>query len=89
MKGVVCRMKTKLEKPSAETMVRTIALAVVMINQCLIICGREALPFAEDEIYSGVSAAASVIVSLWAWWKNNSFTAAAKAADALKDNIKE
>ena len=81
-------MKIKLEKPNADTVVRTIALAAVMANQCMLLFGIEALPFTDDEIYSGISAAATVVVSVWAWWKNNSFTEAAKAGDVLKDEVK-
>ena len=81
-------MKKKLEKPNADSVVRTIALVAVLANQCMVMFGRESLPFTDDEIYSGISAAATAVVSIWAWWKNNSFTAAAKAGDVLKDEVK-
>lgn len=33
------------------------------------------------EFYQGLSAVVTVVVSLWSWWKNNSFTAKAIRAD--------
>ncbi|MFR4021356.1 MAG: phage holin [Clostridia bacterium] len=37
-----------------------------------------ALDFKTDQ---GLSAVVTVVVSLWSWWKNNSFTAKAIRAD--------
>lgn len=68
-------------KPSVETIARTIALALVLANQIIVMFGGDALPWTQDEMYAGVSAALTVVVSLWTWWKNNSFTLAAIEAD--------
>lgn len=70
------------------TIARTIAVICVLINQFLVIFGKEKLPFTEDEIYQGVSMVLSIIATLWAWWKNNSFTESAITADNLKDALK-
>lgn len=43
--------------------------------------GRTPLPYTEEEFYQGLSAVVTVVVSLWSWWKNNSFTAKAIRAD--------
>ena len=71
------------------TIARTVAVVGVLINQFLVIFGKEKLPFKEDEIYQGVSMVLSVGATLWAWWKNNSFTAEAQAGDNLKNALKE
>ena len=71
------------------TIARTVAVIGVLINQFLMIFGKEKLPFTEDEIYQGVSMILSVGATLWAWWKNNSFTAEAQAGDNLKNALKE
>ena len=68
-------MKRKIEKG---TIVRTVVLAVALVNQGLTISGRNPLPFTNEEVGQGVS---MIVTSLWAWWKNNSFTQAAIAAD--------
>ena len=70
-----------MKKISADTIARTIVLALALINQILAIAGREVLPFAEDDIYQLVSLIATVVTSAVAWWKNNSFTAKAIEAD--------
>lgn len=71
-------MKRKIEKG---TIVRTAVLAVALVNQGLTISGRNPLPFTNEEVGQGVSMVLTVGASLWAWWKNNSFTQAAITAD--------
>lgn len=69
------------------TIARTIAVFAVLINQFLIMFGKEQLPFTEDEIYQGVSMFLTVCATLWAWWKNNSFTSKAIEADKYKESL--
>lgn len=77
-----------MRKIDREVIIRTIVLVIVLFNQLLVAYGKEKLPFTEDEIYSGVSSIATVLVSIWAWWKNNSFTEAAIEGDKLKNQLK-
>ena len=70
------------------TVVRTVCLALALINNLLTMTGANPLPFSDEEIYSGVSALVTVAASLWAWWENNSFTKAAIAADEEYERIK-
>lgn len=76
------------KKVSVETIIRTIVLAVTLVNQVLTMFGKNPLPFAEDELYALLSTAATIAATLWAWWKNNSFTAAAIEADEYLAGIK-
>lgn len=71
-------MRKKIEKG---TIVRTAVLLFALANQTLTISGHNPLPFSEDEVGQAVSMVLTVGASLWAWWKNNSFTQAAIAAD--------
>lgn len=72
-------------KVSKETIVRTVVLFVALLNTVLNACGKNPLPFSDDEVYTGVSAVVATVAAIWAWWKNNSFTAAAvKAEEVLK-----
>lgn len=72
-------------KVSKETIARTVVLFVALLNTVLNACGKNPLPFSDDEVYTGVSAVVATVAAVWAWWKNNSFTAAAvKADDVLK-----
>lgn len=71
-----------------ETIIRAIVLFVTLVNTILTMIGKNPLPFAEDELYTWLSAAASVAATLWAWWKNNSFTSAAITADEYMAELK-
>ena len=71
-------MKKKIE---TGTIVRTVALLFALVNQVLTMAGKAPLPFTNEEIAEGFSMVLTVGASLWAWWKNNSFTQAAIEAD--------
>lgn len=70
-------------KVSKETIVRTVVLFVALLNTVLNACGKNPLPFSDDEVYTGVSAVVATVAAVWAWWKNNSFTVAAVKADEI------
>lgn len=71
-------MKKKIEKG---TIVRTAVLLFALANQALTISGHNPFPFSEEEVGQAVSMVLTVGASLWAWWKNNSFTQDALQAD--------
>ena len=77
-----------MKKVSKETLLRTVILAITLINSVLIMLGKNPLPFSENEIYQAISAVCTVAASLWAWWKNNSFTNAAIRADEYMNALK-
>ncbi len=79
----------KKEKITAATVARTICLLLALVNQGLAIAGRSPLPIEDDTVAQIVSLAATVVTSLVAWWKNNSFTRAAIAGDAAMKAYKE
>ena len=60
------------------TIARTAALIVALINLVLTIFGLNPIPFSNEEVYAGVTTFLTVIVSLWAWWKNNNVTKTAQ-----------
>lgn len=72
-----------------ETVIRTIVLIIALINSILTMCNINPLPFSDEQIYQGVSAIVTIAATLWAWWKNNSFTKEAIEADEYKKKIKE
>ena len=79
-------MKTNI---SAATIARTAALALALTNQLLSACGKPLLPIQSDQLEHLVTAGITTVTSLIAWWKNNSFTAAALEADKAYDRIKK
>ena len=76
-------------KISKETIVRTIILIVALVNQVLTAAGKNPLPFSVEVLYPGLTAVFTVAASAWAWWKNNSFTQNAIAADEYKAQLNE
>lgn len=79
-------MKTNI---SAGTIARTLCLALALVNQVLTVTGHAVLPIDDDTINQAVSLAFTVGASAAAWWKNNSFTRAARAADEYMAALKE
>lgn len=77
------------EKTTKGTIVRTIVLFVAVINHFLTLFGHSVLPFDEDSVNEIVSTVFMAVVSIWTWWKNNSFTPAAKEADKYMKSLKE
>ena len=77
-------------KIKKDTIIRTIILALALINQILTSIGYKIIPVTEDQLAEFLSLAFTIGASLWAWWKNNSFTKnAIKADEVLKELKKE
>lgn len=72
-----------------QAIVRLVVLVILLINQALIVFGLNPLPFSEEQIFEAVSSVATVVVALWAWWKNNSITKEAQEADEYLQELKE
>ena len=70
------------------TVIRSIVLALALINQLLIACGKSPIEIGEEDITILVSTIATVASAIWAWWKNNSFTKNAIRADKFLDDLK-
>lgn len=68
-------------KITVGTIVRTVVLAVALVNQILVASGHSVIPIQDEEWEALITTGATVITALIAWWKNNSFTAAARIGD--------
>lgn len=75
-------------KITAETIARTIVLALALLNQVLAICGKGQIQIAENDIYQIVSLTFTAVAAVWSWWKNNSFTQNAIKADEYLNELK-
>lgn len=73
-------------KVSKATIIRTICLVLALANHLLTATGHSVLPISDDQVQEIVSWLFTVIMALINWWKNNSFTKAALAAD---ENLKK
>jgi len=75
-------------KIEADTIARTIVLALALLNQILAVMGRGTIDIAESDVYQIASLVATIVSAIWAWWKNNSFTRHAILADEYLDKLR-
>ena len=75
-------------KISAGTIARTACLLLALTNQILSACGKPMLPIESATVEQLVTAGITTVAALIAWWKNNSFTQAALAADEVYEQKK-
>ena len=75
-------------KISAGTIARTACLLLALTNQILSACGKPVRPIESATVEQLVTAGITTVAALVAWWKNNSFTAAAIQADKTYDRLK-
>lgn len=69
---------------SKDTWVRIIALFVILANQVSIsFFNFQLVPFDDEQVYEEVSTVSTIVVTVWAAWRNNSFTKEAQEADKL------
>lgn len=81
-----------LEGVSASVMVRMAMTVILAINILLGYLGWHIIPLSEGEVGSIVDAViviATAVVWAWGWWKNNSFTINAQAADQVLKELNE
>ena len=75
-------------KIKTDTIVRTIVLTLALINQILTSTGPSVIPVSDEQITELITLVITIGASLWAWWKNNSFTQKALKADEVLDELK-
>ena len=71
-----------------DTIIRTIVLVIALVNQILTSTGHSVLPFNDEEISELIALVITIGASVWAWWKNNSFTKNAIEADKVLESMK-
>lgn len=74
---------------SAGTAARTACLLLALTNQVLSAMGKPVLPIESTTVEQLVTAGITTVAALINWWKNNSFTAAAVAADSYMARLKQ
>ncbi len=75
-------------KVSKGTIVRTAVLILALINQLLSVLNIDVLPITNEQVQEVITMGMTLAASVWAWWKNNSFTEAAIKADEMLGNEK-
>ena len=73
---------------TAGTIARTAVLLLALTNQMLSAMGKSPLPIESTTVEQLVTAGITTVAALINWWKNNSFTKEAIAADKEYDRLK-
>lgn len=75
-------------KVQADTIARTIILALALINQILSATGHAVIPIQDADIETLVSTAFTVVIAVINWWFNNSYTQPALYGDSMMEDAK-
>ena len=77
-----------MKNTNVGTIIRTVLIIIALINQGLLIAGKNPLPFEDDQITQVISFGFTTVTALIAWWKNNNFSREAKEAQHYLDALK-
>lgn len=72
-----------------DTIIRTVVLVLALVNQGLTMAGHSVLPIEDEQVTELLTLLFTIGSSVWAWWKNNSFTKSAIEADEYMHNLKK
>ena len=75
-------------KISKGTIIRTICLILALVNLTLETFGKRIIPITDDQISELITLIFTIVTSLTAFWKNNSFTQEAIIADGILHDMK-
>ena len=73
---------------SVGTIARTVALILALANQTLSMLGKPVIPVDDKAVETAITLVFTIVTSIVAWWKNNSFTPEAIEADELLAELK-
>lgn len=71
------------------TLIRTIATVILIVNVVLKSLGKQIIDIDEASISSGIEAIVSILIIACGFWKNNSFTKNAIAADVYLEELRK
>ncbi|WP_423404945.1 phage holin [Faecalibacterium prausnitzii] len=77
------------KKVSTATIVRTVCLALALVNQLLSAGGHSVIPIDNETVNQLVTAGVTIVTAIVNWWYNNSFTEAAIEADKTFERVRE
>ena len=73
---------------SLETKIRTALFFIAWLNEIFAFIGAPTLDLDFNAVYGVVSSVAAFGISIWAWWKNNSFTKPALLGDVVMNQAR-
>ena len=77
------------KKVSTATIVRTVCLALALVNQLLSAGGHSVIPIDNETVNQLMTAGVTIVTAIVNWWYNNSFTEAAIEADKTFERVRE
>lgn len=77
-----------MKKIDMQTTIRTVLLVVALVNQALVMFGKNTLPFTDDEITQFLTLGFTLVTAGWSYWKNNNWTKEAKVAQGYLNDLK-
>lgn len=77
-----------MKNVKASTIIRTVILVLALVNNGLVMAGKGPLPIEDAQVELILGEVFTIAASVWAWWKNNSFTTAAIKADEVLAELK-
>lgn len=78
-----------MKKIKLDTIIRTVCLVLALVNQGLTMAGHSLLPITDEQVTELLTLCCTIGASVWAWWKNNSFTQAALTCDEVMHDLKK
>lgn len=75
-------------KVKIDTIIRTVVLVLALVNQILTATGHSVIPISDEQVSEIITLVVTIGASVWAWWKNNSFTKEAIYADETMHEMK-
>lgn len=62
---------TNIPNIGKDTIVRTVAAALALLNSLLVMVGKAPLNLDESSLYEAISILAAAATTAWVWWKDN------------------
>lgn len=75
-------------KVSKGTIIRTVCLILALVNLTLETMGKSIINISDEQVSEFITLAFTIITSIAAFWKNNSFTKEAIIADGILHDMK-
>ena len=72
-----------------DAIIRLVLLTLALTNQFLVTLGKSPIPIEDETLIQVLSAGFTVATTLWAYWKNNSFTKEAVQADEVLQILRD
>ena len=80
---------TNIPNIGKDTIARTVAAALALLNSALVMAGKAPLNLDESGLYEAVSILAAASTTVWAWWKDNDIRKTTRLAKLQIEALQE